>query len=79
MSVKKKTRRIPIKAAKHIAHEYEYDQVVILARKVTTDDHEGGEWVVTYGVNAVHCDVAKKMGEYLGEEILTRGKSGEER
>ena len=30
---------IPISAAKHIAKEYDYDQVVIIARKVGEGEH----------------------------------------
>ena len=36
---------IPISAAKHIAEKYDYDQVIIIARKVG----DGGEHCTTYG------------------------------
>ena len=58
-------KRIPIKAAKRIADEYGYDQVVIYARKVGNDPAPHGEHMTTYGVNAVHCAVAAKMGDVL--------------
>jgi hypothetical protein len=58
-------KRIPIKAAEHIAKEYGYDQVVIIARKVTTDEVEGGEHVTTYGVNKAHCESAAMQGNAL--------------
>jgi len=58
-------KRIPIKAAKHIADEYGYDQVIIYARKVgeSTDPH--GEHMATYGVNKIHCEIAARIGKTL--------------
>ena len=44
-------KRIPIKAAKEIAKIYDYDQVLIIARKV---GDKGGEHVTSYGVNMVN-------------------------
>jgi hypothetical protein len=58
---------IPISAAKKIAESYGYDQVVILARRVGTHPEPNGEHITTYGVNEVHCSVAKKMGDKLKE------------
>lgn len=58
-------RRIPITAAKRIAEDYGYDQVLIYARKV--DD---GEWVTTYGINKAHCSAMAKIAaafkRYIG-------------
>lgn len=58
-------KRIPITAARKIAEEYGYDQVVIIARKVGDDPEPHGEHLTTYGVNKVHCDVAARMGDAL--------------
>lgn len=70
-------RPIPITAAEHIAKEYGYDQVVIMARRISNplppinpdkaqnDDGISGEHITTYGVNKVHCDVAALMGNVL--------------
>lgn len=53
---------IPIAAARRVAEEYGYDQVLIYARKVG----EGGlEHMTTYGVNPTHCDVAARIGSTL--------------
>lgn len=58
-------KRIPITAAKRIADEYGYDQVVVFARKVGQDPEPHGEWMTTYGVTREHCGVSAKMGEAL--------------
>ena len=62
-----KLTNIPISAAKAIAENYGYDQVVIIARKVGL---EGGEAVTTYGVDEAHCKVAARTGAYLKYEIM---------
>jgi len=55
-------KRIPIAAAKRIAAEYGYDQVVIYARKTG----EGGkEWMTTYGTTVQHCGIAARMAAAL--------------
>jgi hypothetical protein len=51
---------IPIAAAKRIAEEFGYDQVVIVARKVG-----GSEHVTTYGVDKANCNVAARIGNFL--------------
>ena len=56
---------IPITAAKRIAEDYGYDQVVIYARKVGDDPDPHGEHMTTYGVNKTHCGVAARMGQAL--------------
>jgi hypothetical protein len=58
-------KEIPISAAKDIAKKYDYDQIVVYARKVGTDDDPGGEHMTTYGVNKNHCSIAAKMGDTL--------------
>lgn len=57
-----KGKRIPITAAKQIALDYGYHQVVIFARLTG----EGGrEHMTTYGVNKTHCNIAARIGESL--------------
>lgn len=58
---------IPISAAQAIAVAFDYDQVVVMARKVGID---GIEHVTTYGVDPTHCEVAKRMGEVLKYKIM---------
>jgi hypothetical protein len=57
--------RIPIRAARRIAEEYGYDQVVIYARRVGEAPAPHGEHMTTYGVDRIHCDVAAKIGKAL--------------
>jgi hypothetical protein len=62
---------IPITAAKRIADEYGYDQVIVFARKVGEDNGmDGGEHLTTYGINRIHCKVAAHIGEFLKREIF---------
>lgn len=58
---------IPIGAAKSIAETFNYDQVVILARRVGEEPDPNGEHVTTYGVSTEHCRVAALMGDKLKE------------
>lgn len=53
---------IPISAAKRIAEQYGYDQVVIYARK--TGDC-GKEHMTTYGTTKLHCRIAAQMAIVL--------------
>jgi len=61
---------IPISAAKKIAKDYGYDQVIVFARKVGESPDPHGEHLTTYGINKVHCDIAARIGSYLKREIL---------
>lgn len=61
---------IPISAAKRIAKEYEYDQVIIYARKVGESPNLHGEHVTTYGVNKDHCNVAARIGDRLKYKVF---------
>lgn len=54
---------IPIAAAKRIAEDYGYDQVVIMARRCHTTPEPHGEHVTTYGRTKDHCQVAAMMGD----------------
>lgn len=58
----KTKRAIPISAAKRIAEEYGYEQVVIIGRRHTD---QSGEHCTTYGVTKADCAVAAKMGDVL--------------
>jgi len=60
---------IPISAAKLIATTYDYDQVVIIARKV-----DGGEHCTTYGVDKANCDVAARIGDFLKFKVMNWAK-----
>jgi hypothetical protein len=60
--IAKEMRPIPISAAKRIAEEYGYDQVVVYARRVGAD---GGEHLTTYGKTKQHCSVAARMADTL--------------
>lgn len=62
-----KMHPIPVSAAKQIAKNYGYDQVVIMARRVGSDPDPRGEHVTTYGVNPENCAVAAIMGDKLKE------------
>ncbi len=61
------TKPIPISAARHIAEDYGYDQVVIIARAVGPG---GREHCTTYGVSKAHCDVAARMGNILKYRVM---------
>ena len=53
-------KRIPVAAGKRIAELYEYDQVIIIARKVGQGEH-----YTTYGVDKENCDVAARIGNFF--------------
>lgn len=55
-------KRIPIAAAKRIAEEFGYDQIVIFAR---AHRNANTEHVTTYGKTVEDCDVAARMGNKL--------------
>lgn len=63
---------IPIAAAKRIAEQYGYDQVVIIARKVDTgvDDDPHGEHCTTYGVDKANCEVAARIGRFFTVKLM---------
>jgi len=63
-------KRIPIAAAKRIAKDYGYDQIIIYARKVGENPEPNGEHMTTYGVNKAHCSVAARIGKFLQHEIM---------
>ena len=61
---------IPISAAERIANLYDYDQVVIIARKVGNGNASHGEHVTTYGRNKANCDVAARIGDFLKYKVM---------
>lgn len=58
-------KRIPITAARRISDLYDYDQVIIFARKVGEGEH-----MTTYGVDKINCGVAAAIGKFLQDRIL---------
>lgn len=56
---------IPISAGKVIADAYDYDQVVIIARKVGGNEH-----VTTYGKTKDDCTVAARIGMFIKHKIM---------
>jgi hypothetical protein len=58
---------IPIAAARRIAEDYGYDQVVIVARKVGDG---GGEHCTTYGVDKANCAVAARIGNFFKHKLM---------
>lgn len=60
---------IPIKAARELAKQYGYDQVVIYARRVGDTD-DCGEHMTTYGKNKDHCNVAARIGVFLKYHVM---------
>lgn len=59
-------KRIPIAAAKRIAQEYGYSQVVIYARRGGEDQPlPHGEHMTSYGVDRAHCGAAAAIGNTL--------------
>jgi hypothetical protein len=61
---------IPISAAERIAKLYDYDQVIVIARKVGSGDTEHGEHVTTYGRDKQHCDIAARIGDFLKYKVM---------
>lgn len=58
-------RPIPIAAARKIAEEYGYDQVVIFG----ADREQSKNHVATYGVTKEHCDEAAKTGTFITQVL----------
>ena len=63
-------KRIPIAAARRIAEDYGYDQVMIYARKVGDMPDPHGDHMTTYGVNTAHCAAMAKVAKYLQTKIM---------
>ena len=58
---------IPTKAAEDIAKNFDYDQVIIIARKV---GQTGSEYVTTYGVSKIHCEIAERIGNFFKHKFM---------
>lgn len=58
---------IPVAAAKAIAEQYGYDQVIIIARAIGSD---GVEHCTTYGRTRASCDVASRIGQFLTDKVM---------
>ena len=63
-------KRIPISAAQAIAEKYDYDQVIIFARKVGISPEPHGEHLTTYGKDKAHCAIAAAVGHFLKVKIM---------
>lgn len=61
---------IPISAAKTIADQFGYDQVVIVARRVGDEPDPHGEHVTTYGRDKAHCGVAARIGNFFKHKLM---------
>lgn len=65
------TRPIPISAAKSVAQDFGYDQVIIIGRTVGDD---GVEHMTTYGRNRAHCDAiaagGRDLQRFMGWAVL---------
>lgn len=61
----KSLRPIPIAAAKRIAEDYGYNQVIIIARRCHDAPEPHAEHVTTYGATKEHCSVAARIGDFL--------------
>jgi hypothetical protein len=68
--MKPSTKPIPISAARIIAKNFGYDQVVIVARKVGAGPDEIAEHCTTYGVDKANCDVAARIGDFLKFKVM---------
>lgn len=59
-------KKIPIKTAKEIAKEFEYNQVLIFA----WDKENNRQNVTTFGKSTEDCDQIAKGGNYIKEHFL---------
>ena len=60
---------IPIAAARRIAEAYDYDQVIVVARRVG-EGVGSGEHCTTYGVDKANCDVAARIGNFFKHKLM---------
>ena len=56
---------IPVSAARLIANQFDFDQVVIIARRIGEGEH-----CTTYGVDKANCDVAARIGDFLKCQVM---------
>lgn len=57
---------IPIARAADLGRAHNYDQVIILARRV---GEPGLEWVTTWGKDPTHCAAAARIGDALRDNV----------
>ena len=62
----KKSKRVPIKAAKDVAQAFEKDQVVI----VSWDEGTGTTWVTSYGRTQADCALAANLANMIKKTVL---------
>jgi len=62
---------IPIKAAEEIAKKHNYDQIIIIGRRIDSHEH-----VTTYGKNKTHCAIAARIGEFIKFKIMKWQEQG---
>ena len=63
----KAVRPIPVEAARRIAEEYGYHQVIVIARRHGLG---GMEHVTTYGSDRQNCEVAAAIGNHIKHQIM---------
>jgi hypothetical protein len=66
----RKMKPIPISAAKIIADEHGYDQVIVVARRVGEAHEPHGEHCTTYGINKANCAVAARIGDFFKFNLM---------
>ncbi len=69
-AARKAMKPIPISAAKRIAKDYGYDQVIVLGRRCDGSPPPLGEHLTTYGINKEHCGIAGRIGSFLKREVF---------
>lgn len=58
-------KAIPVSAASALAKQYNFDQIVVIARRIG-----GSESVTTFGKGRIHKDIAARTGEFLQREVM---------
>ena len=62
-------KRIPIRAAKDLAKEFNLDQVILVAYERDAQKHEHMTHVVTYGKTRLDCDQAAQGGNMVKKAL----------
>jgi len=68
---------IPISKAREIAEEFDYDQIIIIGRKVESEKDPGGEHVTTYGVDDPNSLAAALIGNHLKYNVMGWARTDE--
>lgn len=63
-------RPIPVRAAEEVGLSFDYDQVVIIARRVGGDPEPHGEHCTTWGVDPANSGVAAAIGDLLTRRVM---------